>query len=54
MLSDTFESMSSTANPGPSFESPHNKIHDDVSCYFQPELTGHMGDVHWSGFDPIL
>ncbi len=46
--------MATTANAGASFENPHNMVHNDVACIFRPGRTGHMGDINWSAFDPIL
>lgn len=33
----------------PSFESPHNNVHDSVGC-----SGGTMRDLNWSAFDPIF
>lgn len=52
--STTFEAMATTSNAGASFEEPHNIIHDDIACFSVAGHSGHMGDLNWSGFDPIL
>ena len=49
-----FESMATMSNSGASFEEPHNVIHNDISCFSVAGRTGHMGDLNWSGFDPIF
>ncbi len=46
--------MATTASSGPSFEGPHNTVHDDASCILTAGRTGHMGDINWAGFDPVL
>ncbi len=46
--------MATTANSGSSFEMPHNIVHNDIACFVEAGRTGHMGDLGWSGFDPIL
>ncbi|EPE02553.1 tyrosinase precursor [Ophiostoma piceae UAMH 11346] len=50
----SFESMATMSNSGASFEEPHNVIHNDISCFSVSGRTGHMGDLNWSGFDPIF
>ncbi|CAK7275091.1 hypothetical protein SEPCBS119000_006504 [Sporothrix epigloea] len=52
--STTFEAMATTSNSGASFEEPHNIIHDDIACFSVAGHSGHMGDLNWSGFDPIF
>jgi len=52
--SSRFADMASTQSTGPSFESPHNTVHDYIAGGPIPSKTGHMGPVTWSGFDPIL
>ncbi|CAK7264897.1 hypothetical protein SEPCBS57363_001313 [Sporothrix epigloea] len=52
--STTFEAMATTSNAGASFEEPHNIIHDDIACFSVAGHSGHMGDLNWSGFDPIF
>jgi hypothetical protein len=38
--------MASTANPGPSFEDPHNDVHNAAGTFMYNPL--------YSAFDPIL
>ncbi|EFX01388.1 tyrosinase precursor [Grosmannia clavigera kw1407] len=52
--STTFESMASTANAGASFEDPHNYVHNDIGCLSESGRIGHMGDLSYSGFDPVF
>ncbi|KAK3395049.1 tyrosinase precursor [Podospora didyma] len=51
--SPLFESMSSTASRGPSFESPHNSVHTDIGG-FNFSRVAHMQYVPWSSFDPLF
>lgn len=41
--------MESAKFPGYDFENPHNTVHNSVGC-----RNGHMYDLNWSAFDPIL
>ncbi|CAK7225659.1 hypothetical protein SBRCBS47491_005964 [Sporothrix bragantina] len=52
--STTFESMATMSNAGASFEEPHNVVHDDIACFSVAGHSGHMGDLNWSGFDPVF
>ncbi|CAK7227678.1 hypothetical protein SCUCBS95973_006625 [Sporothrix curviconia] len=52
--STTFETMATMSNAGASFEEPHNVIHDDIACFSVAGHSGHMGDLNWSGFDPVF
>lgn len=45
----TFEWMASMSSQGPSFEMPHNTIHNFAGCE-----NGTLADVGWSAFDPIF
>lgn len=44
-----FEWMASMGSAGPSFEMPHNSIHNYAGCE-----NGTLADVGWSAFDPLL
>ena len=46
--------MATVSNAGASFEEPHNVVHNDIACFSVAGHTGHMGDLNWSGFDPVL
>lgn len=52
--STTFEAMATMSNAGASFEEPHNVVHNDIACFSVAGHSGHMGDLNWSGFDPIF
>ncbi|CAK7205161.1 hypothetical protein SEUCBS139899_007926 [Sporothrix eucalyptigena] len=52
--STTFEAMATMSNAGASFEEPHNVVHDDIACFSVAGHSGHMGDLNWSGFDPVF
>ncbi|KAL1892246.1 hypothetical protein Sste5346_007202 [Sporothrix stenoceras] len=52
--SATFEAMATMSNAGASFEEPHNVVHNDIACFSVAGHSGHMGDLNWSGFDPIF
>lgn len=46
--------MATMSNAGASFEEPHNVVHNDIACFSVSGHSGHMGDLNWSGFDPIF
>lgn len=46
--------MATMSNAGASFEEPHNVVHNDIACFSVAGHAGHMGDLNWSGFDPIF
>ena len=52
--SPNFVDMASTYAKGPSFENPHNIVHQDIGGGPLWSKTGHMKPVAWSAFDPIL
>ena len=41
--------MASASSPGPSFEAPHNNIHNYAGC-----PNGTLADIGWSAFEPLL
>lgn len=47
--SETFEMMAFIGGQGPSFENPHNGVHDLAGC-----SNGTLQDLNWSAFDPLL
>ncbi len=47
--SETFEMMAFIGGQGPSFENPHNGVHDLAGC-----SNGTLEDLNWSAFDPLL
>lgn len=46
---ETFQEMETDYYSKPSFESPHNNVHNAVGC-----PNGTMYDLNWSAFDPIF
>lgn len=46
---EAFQDMETDRYSKPSFESPHNTVHDVVGC-----SNGTMYDLNWAGFDPIF
>lgn len=46
---ETFQDMDTDRYSKPSFESPHNIVHDVVGC-----SNGTMLDLNWAAFDPIF
>lgn len=50
----SFEEMTTSSNSGPSFEDPHNSVHNEVACFGVNNRYGHMSQLAWSAFDPIL
>ncbi|KAJ9151009.1 Di-copper centre-containing protein [Coniochaeta hoffmannii] len=47
--SSKFEMMASASSPGPSFEAPHNNIHNYAGC-----PNGTLADIGWSAFEPLF
>jgi hypothetical protein len=43
--------MSTDSQGGYTFEAPHNTVHNDIGC---SNPSGHMTNLGWSAFDPIL
>ena len=43
--------MATDGQGGYNFESPHNTVHNDIGC---GNPSGHMTNLGWSAFDPIL
>ncbi|KAK3311781.1 hypothetical protein B0H66DRAFT_609094 [Apodospora peruviana] len=52
--SPKFADMASTYARGPSFEQPHNLVHQDMGGGPLFSKVGHMQPVAWSAFDPIF
>lgn len=46
---EAFQEMETDRYSKPSFESPHNIVHDVVGC-----SNGTMYDLNWAGFDPLF
>lgn len=46
---EAFQEMETDAYSHPSFESPHNNVHDSTGC-----ANGTMYDLNWSAFDPLF
>lgn len=46
---EAFQEMETDHYSKPSFESPHNNVHNSVGC-----SDGTMYDLNWSAFDPIF
>ncbi|KAK3316253.1 hypothetical protein B0H66DRAFT_576217 [Apodospora peruviana] len=46
--STSFDTMAYLGSGGPSFENPHNFVHNNAGC------GGTMGDIRWSAFDPLF
>lgn len=47
--SEAFQDMETDHYSKPSFESPHNNVHNAVGC-----ANGTMYDLNWSAFDPVF
>lgn len=48
---NSFAIMSTDSQGGYTFEAPHNTVHNDIGC---SNPSGHMTNLGWSAFDPIL
>lgn len=48
-MTQAFQDMDTASYGQPSFESPHNNVHDATGC-----PNGTMYDLHWSAFDPLF
>lgn len=48
-MTQAFQDMDTASYGQPSFDSPHNDVHDATGC-----PNGTMYDLHWSAFDPLF